>query len=155
MWVYVCRTSPGVRFWSTCENFDLLARTDRGFECRLPTDRASNMKSLSDFPAFVPGCPVLWLRTWEKCYLPLMDNCFNCIRIPWEKILWRVVHCPGQLYVDNLRVRLLALQLLSSVLPACDKDPDSNADFKREVWPLFFLLTRKLYFREKDTLCCG
>ena len=41
--------------------------------------------------------------------------------------------CPGHLYIDNLRVRLLALQLLSSVLPACDKEPDSNADFKREV----------------------
>ncbi|KAK7116135.1 hypothetical protein V1264_001871 [Littorina saxatilis] len=54
----------------------------------------------------------------------------------WLKILLTIIsgtNEKGQLYVDNLRVRLLALQLLSSVLPACDKDPDSNADFKREV----------------------
>ncbi|XP_076465936.1 putative E3 ubiquitin-protein ligase HERC1 isoform X3 [Babylonia areolata] len=54
----------------------------------------------------------------------------------WLKVLFTIISGTdekGHLYIDNLRVRLLALQLLSSVLPACDKDPDSNADFKREV----------------------
>ncbi|KAL8615069.1 hypothetical protein ACOMHN_013603 [Nucella lapillus] len=54
----------------------------------------------------------------------------------WLKVLFTIISGTdekGHLYIDNLRVRLLALQLLSSVLPACDRDPDSNTDFKREV----------------------
>nr|KAG5688183.1 hypothetical protein BaRGS_021374 [Batillaria attramentaria] len=55
----------------------------------------------------------------------------------WLKALLTIISGTddrGRLYVDNLRVRLLALQLLTAVLPACDKETDSSTvDFKREV----------------------
>ncbi|PVD19395.1 hypothetical protein C0Q70_19883 [Pomacea canaliculata] len=53
----------------------------------------------------------------------------------------------GQLYIDNLRVRLLAMQLLSSVLPAYDKEADSNTDYKKEVVEKLFQSLAAIFWK--------